>query len=161
MGIPKNYFRDLFRKNNIRVSVFDCNIRVNAENIGEKLDRAQDLIDAQVWSDVQRYMPLDTGNLIEQTNMHNQATRGEVFLYPPESDYGHYQYEGVLYVDPVYDTGAFYSPEYGFWSRPGVEKVKTDRPLFYSSPDAEGHWGETAYQNHKQQWIQVGKKALR
>ncbi len=161
MGIPKNYFRDELRRHNIKATVFGCNILVKAENIGIKLDRAQDMIDEQVWSDIQRYMPHDTGNLIEQTNMYNQVVRGEVYLYPPELDYGHYQYEGMLYVDPKYDKGAFYSPEYGFWSRPGVDKVKSDRPLFYSNPDAEGHWDEIAYKNHKQQWVKVGKRALR
>lgn len=160
MGIPKNYFRDELRRRNIKVSVMGCEINVNAENIGKKLDKAQDILDAQVWNDIQMYMPMDTGNLIGQTNMLNQVVRGEVYLYPPELDYGHYQHEGAVYVDPEYDIGAFYSPDYGFWSRPGVEKTKSTRKLTYSNPDAQAHWGETAYNKHKGDWVKVAKKAL-
>lgn len=161
MGIEKNHFRKEFEKMKVNVKVFGATIQMDPTNIGAKLDHAQDVLDAQVWSDVQRYMPHDTGHLIDMTNMLNQSTRGEVYIYPPELDYGHYQHEGILYVDPVTEKGAFYSPEYGFWSRPGVEKVKSERKLSYSSPDAIDHWGKYAYDNHKEQWIRVAKNALK
>lgn len=161
MGIPKNYHKNTLGRKKIKVSVLGCEINVNMDRIGEKIDRAQDILDDQVWSDVQMYMPKNTGNLIQQTNMINNATRGEVYLYPPELDYGHYQYEGIKFVDPVYKKGAFYSPEYGFWSRPGVDKIPSGEPLSYSNPKAEAHWGDVAMQNHKSQWIKVAKNALK
>ena len=136
-------------------------ISLNLERLGKKLDLAQDALDAQVWNDIKYYMPLKTGNLIDQTEQINRATRGEVFLYPPDSDYGHYQYEGIVYVDPVYNVGGFYDEEYGWWSRPGIEKVPSDRPLFYGRDTAEAHWDEKAESVHKRDWIAAAKRAVR
>ena len=102
-----------------------------------------------------------TGDLKSRTNAINVNERGQVFLYDPESDYGHYQYEGKVYVDPITGKGAFYSPEYGFWSRPGVEKVPSDRPLTYSQPNAVAHWGGVAIQEDQNKWLEVVKRALK
>lgn len=161
MGISKDHFKKVFGRKKINIKVFGCEIKVDVEKLGEKLDFAQDVLDAQVWDDVKMYMPMNTGSLVKATDDINKSTRGEVYLYPPEHDYGHYQHEGIKYVDPDYGVGAFYSPEYGFWSRPGIEKVPSDEPLFYSNPLAEAHWGEAAEQNHKQQWIKVTKNAFK
>lgn len=159
-GLPDGYYTNKIKKFNLDRVEGGLKITLNFTPLGIKLDRAQDILDAQVWNDVQKYMPLDTGTLKSQTNALNQTVRGRVYLYPPESDYGHYQYEGVVYVDPVYNKAAFYTPEYGFWSRPGVEKIPSDRKLTYSQPNATAHWGETAYQNHNQEWVEIVKRAL-
>jgi len=107
------------------------------------------------------YMPLRTGNLIQQTEMLNASTRGEVYLYPPQSDYGHYMYEGWVYEDPVYHVGGFFSEDYGWWSRPGVQKVKSDRPLMYGRDTAEAHWDEIAAQNHRADWLRLARRVIR
>ena len=68
------------------------------------------------------------------------------------SPYAHYQWEGKLYVDPITGKGAFYDPDYGFWSRPGVTKIPTDIPLNYSkeqNPLATSHWEVPAYNAFK------------
>lgn len=161
MGIGKNYFKRMFAKIKIKSVRDGCAINVSLEKFGRHMDIAQDALDAQVWSDIQNYMPMETGVLIAETDIINKSTRGEVYLYPPDSDYGHYQYEGIKYEDPDYGIGAFYSPEYGFWSRPGIEKVPSDEPLFYSRPSAESHWDETAYKNHSKQWVKVAKNAMK
>lgn len=161
MGISKDYFKNIFSKLNIKKSSNGASLTINLERFGKKIDITQDVLDAQVWSDIQKYMPMRTGNLIEQTNMLNQATRGEIYLYPPNSDYGHYMYEGIKYEDPEYGVGAFYSDDYGYWSRPGVAKVPSNEPLFYSNPIAEAHWAEVAYKNHGKQWLQVSKRAVK
>lgn len=132
--------------------------------IGKKLDFAQEVLDAQVWDDVQKYMPVDTGDLKSRTQAVNDAyagfSSGRVYLYPPSSEYGRYLYEGKVMVDPQYSKGGFYSPEFGFWSRPGVKKVLTDRDLTYSNPMATAHWGETAYEKHYNEWVNVVERAL-
>ena len=135
-------------------------LKLDFTPVGIDLDRAQDALDAQVWDDVQKYMPVDTGLLKSETNVININERGRVFLYPPNSEYGHYQHEGIVYVDPVYQKGAFYSAEYGFWSRPGVTKVPSDRRLTYSQPNATAKWGETAYRNHHKEWLALVKRIL-
>lgn len=130
-------------------------------SFGKNLDIAQDALDAQIWSDIQKFMPMDKGALIEQTDILNKSTRGEVYLYPPTLDYGHYQYEGWKYVDPVYQVGAFYSPEYGYWSRPGIPKEKSDVPLFYQRAGAEAHWDEAAIARYGKTWLNVARKAMK
>ena len=116
MGIGKNFFSRMFGKLNIDHSGPGYTIKVSYAAFGKRLDKAQDALDAQVWQDIQRYMPMDTASLIVETDTLNKSTRGEVYLYPPDSDYGHYQHEGEVYEDPVYgkahsmtrnmDTGA-------------------------------------------------------
>lgn len=158
--MDKNYFKKQLQGMSIIENESGYNIHLDFAVLGEKLDRAQDALDAQVWQDVQKYMPVDSGNLKSETNVLNANVRGKVYLYPPNSDYGHYQYEGILYVDPVYNKGAFFSPEYGFWSRKGVKKVPSNRKLTYSQPNATARWGETAINNHSEQWLNVVKRAL-
>lgn len=61
--------------------------------------------------------------------------------------YANYLYHGKLMVDPKTRKGAFYSPDYGFWSRPGVPKELTDRDLqFQGAPllYARSMWTEAA-----------------
>ena len=162
MGIPSNYFRNLFGKLNITEKQNGAAIDISFARMGKRVDIAQDALDDQVWSDMQKYMPIDTGNLIQQTSILNASTRGEVYTYPPYSDYGHYQYEGIQYVDPKYGVAGFYDEKNDrYFSRKGVTKVKSDNPLFYSNPLAEAHWDEKAYYSHFKQWVKVAKRALK
>lgn len=161
MGIPEKFFGKMFGKLKISKKYRGCALEISFESLGKQLDVVQDVLDAQVWQDMQQYMPMDTGNLIAETDILNQSARGEVYLYPPDSDYGHYQYEGIKYIDPVYGTGAFYDPEYGYWSRPGVEKIPSSQPLFYQRETAEAHWDEAAYQNHIKDWVRVAKNSMK
>ena len=146
--IGKNFFRKQLGKLKVKKKGSGYSIELSLESLGKKLDIAQDALDAQVWNDIQKYMPMDTGALIAETDALNKSTRGEVYLYPPDSDYGHYQYEGVKYVDPD-------------WSRPGVQKVSSEEPLFYGREDAEAHWDEAAYQDCIKNWVKVAKRAVR
>ena len=52
----------------------------------------------------------------------------------------HYLYNGNLYVDPKYGKGAFFNENYGFWSRPGITKIPTERQLNYHTPGTGAHW---------------------
>lgn len=160
MARRENTNKNHLSKQNLQKTGNGYKLNLNFGDLGDKLDFAQYCLDNQVWQDVQKYMPIDTGNLISQTNVLNAVTSKKVYLYPPTVEYGHYQYEGIVYVDPVYGKGAMYDPEYGFWSRPGVQKVPSDRPLNYSNPNATAKWGETAYNNHKDDWVRVVERAI-
>lgn len=161
MGIGINHFKNFLKKLNVEKQGNGYSLKISFDRFGQKMDKAQDALDAQVWMDMQKYMPLDTGNLIADTANLNNTTRGEVYLYPPYSDYGHYQYEGIKYVDPEYGIGAFYDPDYGFWSRKGVKKEPSNEPLFYGRDTAEAHWDEAAYRDNKKKWEKVAKRALK
>lgn len=60
------------------------------------------------------------------------------------SPYSHYQYHGVVYVDPLYQVGGFTNDGGITWfSRPGVKKIATTRPLNYlkeHNPMATSYW---------------------
>ncbi len=150
-------------KHKINVLGQSFEVDLDFSELGAKLDIAQNALDAQVWADVQKYMPFDTGALISETNMLNgTAEAGTVYCSPDlqAHAYAHYVYEGELYVDPKTNKGAFYNPNYGFWSRPGVAKVPSGRPLNYSKPTAVAHWDEAAINNHLSSWVDVVKRAL-
>jgi hypothetical protein len=100
------------------------------------------------------YMPMITGNFIDRSLMESEPVmdQGEL-IYP--GPFAHYLWEGVLYVDPEYGKGAFFSEEYGFWSRPGVTKVPTNKPLEFtqeSNPDAGPRWTERAAADKYPEW---------
>lgn len=87
------------------------------------------------------YTPHDTGTL--QSN---------VIIRPFEieynSRYAHYIYTGEVYVDPLFNVGGFYSPNYGWWSRPGIKKKASGRSFKHfntnTNPNATDHWDEVA-----------------
>lgn len=64
------------------------------------------------------------------------------------SPYSHYQYNGMLYVDPLYKVGGFTKDGGITWfSRPGIKKVATTTPLNYlkdHNPLATDHWDQAA-----------------
>ncbi len=77
---------------------------------------------------------------------------GEIVWNVPQA---HYLYEGILYVDPKTGKGAFFSPDYGFWSRPGVQKVPSDRELEYHGGGLRGkRWAE-------RMWADRGEDIIR
>lgn len=90
MGIGQNYFKKIFGQLNITEKRNGAAIEISFERMGKRFDTAQDALDAQVWSDMQKYMPIDTANLIDQTGILNAVTRGEVYTYDPNLEYGHY-----------------------------------------------------------------------
>ena len=50
----------------------------------------------------------------------NKIGGGQVIWNTPDANY---LYEGKLMVDPKTLKGAFYSPNYGYWSRPHTQKI--------------------------------------
>lgn len=161
MGIAKNFFQRRFGKLNVNKSGNGYKLNIDYSVLGKKIDKAQDALDAVIWDDMKKLMPIDSGQLIARTEMLNKATRGEVYIYDNSLPYAHYQYEGKLYVDPVYKVGAFYNPNYGFWSRPGVKKEKTDIPLQYQNFYAQPHWDEVAKSRYGAKWLETARKAIK
>lgn len=157
-----------FRKVEFRRKGAHYEMHLNFTPLMEKVQRAQYALDGQVWQDVQKYMPHASGALISETNALNEQARGtgKVYLYPMTSKYGHYQHEGIVYVDPVYHYASFpifdeYGVFLGLRSRLGVEKIPSERKLKYSEPRARAHWGDVAIQNHKKEWEKFVLKELR
>ncbi len=77
-------------------------------------------------------------------NMAQIVDNNTAILY--NTPYAHYQYMGVVYVDPVTLKGSFYSETYGHWSQPNVRKIPSDRKLKYTNPQASAHWDKKMLQ---------------
>lgn len=82
--------------------------------------RTQKTIDSAFMGYMDKYMPMDSGQMI--TSMYNSTKigSGEININAPHT---HYQHEGEKYVDPKTGKGAFHDPISGrFWSRPRNKK---------------------------------------
>ena len=72
---------------------------------------------------------------------------GKVIWDTPDANY---LYEGKLMVDPITLKGAFFAPDYGFWSRPNTQKIMdpTGRDLVYHGGGLRGsHWFDRMIDN--------------
>lgn len=72
---------------------------------------------------------------------------GKVIWDTPDANY---LYEGKLMVDPITLKGAFFAPDYGFWSRPNTQKIMdpTGRDLVYHGGGLRGsHWFDQMIEN--------------
>lgn len=165
MAIRKNYFTNLFKKASIKINDHDFTVNINVTRFGRKLDAAQDAMKEQLVQEMLKYVPTgETMALYNDIKTFNE-TNGErdvVYAFNPNGvPYGHYQHEGILYVDPQTGKGAFYSPDYGFWSRPGVAKVPSERLLNYSNPNARRDWLRYAAEHDREAVVQAAKSGFR
>ena len=121
--------------------------------------RTQKVIDSQFMGYMDKYMPMDSGQMI--TSMYNSTKvgSGEININVP---YAHYQHEGVLYVDPKTGKGAFHDPVSGrYWSRPNVGKVPSNRRLNYHGGSNRGdHFIERMLADHFEDILNAGQKEI-
>lgn len=107
--------------------------------------RAQQFFTNTCYKHMGKYVPGgDTGIL--NTN-HEIGTDYIKYTSP----YAHYQYVGKLYVMEN-GKGAYYSPDYGYWSKPGVTKIPTDRDLVHTS--GTSFWDNKMWNTEKDKVIQ-------
>lgn len=88
---------------------------------------------------IDKYTPRDTNTLIGTVEI-------SPFQIWYKQKYAWYIYQGEKYIDPLYGIGAFYSPDYGFWSRPGVTKIPSGEKLKFQGSGTD-HWDEKAAQS--------------
>jgi len=80
--------------------------------------KAQKCIDSFVLYHCEPYVP---GKHIHQAGVvGTKIGSGQVIWDSPDANY---LYEGKLMVDPFTLKGAFFSKDYGFWSRPNTQKI--------------------------------------
>lgn len=83
----------------------------------------------------------------------NQNVDLDVDSITYESPDAHYQWIGKKYEDPKYKIGAFYSPDYGYWSRPGITKNPTNQDLKHHTPGTGAHWDKLMWTSKKKEVI--------
>ena len=94
---------------------------------------------ANVRRRIQRYMPYRSGASIKMMIIGSPVDEPFIHVNGP---FGHYLYEGKVWVDPVTHAAGFLT-ENGWRSRKNVPKVKTDRDIDYDktkNPEAGPHW---------------------
>lgn len=111
--------------------------------------RVQAFFTSEVMKKAEPYVPYSAGVLRESARVSEDKC---AIIY--ETPYAHYQWVGELYVDPITKKGAFYSPTYGFWSRPDVDKERTDRKLSYNgAPQRGSRWVRRCWINERENII--------
>ena len=168
MAMKKNHFTNMFKKLNINIRDGGTSVNINMTRFGIKLDRAQDALKEQFLLEMLEHVPGEGGGQLRQdikTFNENSGERDVVYAYNPNGvEYSHYQHEGILYVDPITKKGAFYNPEYGFWSRPllkGGTKVPSTRLLHYKNPEARRDWARYTAEHDKEKIVDAAKKGFR
>lgn len=98
--------------------------------------RVQRMFTAECARQMDPYVPMRQGTL-----KNVKRTIGLDYV-KYDGPYAHYQYMGILYVDPITKKGCFYDPSTGkMWSRPGVKKIPSERKLTYhGSPKRGPKW---------------------
>ena len=141
--------------------MFDINVTFDIKPIEDMLNEtfgdggvAQYTWSRIVFDNSVPYMPALTGNFIHRSMAVSEPlfAHGEL-VYP--GPFAHYLWEGILYVDPETGKAAYFSENYGFWSRPGVAKVPTDMPLEYTTnlnEAAGARWTERAAADLMPKW---------
>lgn len=121
--------------------------------------RTQKKIDSTFMNYLDKYMPQDTNIMISNMYSNTKVGSGMININVP---YAHYQHEGVLYVDPKYNIGAFHDPQSGrYWSRPGIKKIPSDKRLNYSGGANRGdHFVERMLADHFQDILNEGQKEI-
>lgn len=95
--------------------------------LGERSQQAKRILANEIIRNADPYVPFKTGFL---KNSAIVVGEGDAIQY--SGPYARYQWYGKLMVDPITKKGAFFSEDYGFWSRPNTQKELTDRDLHYN-----------------------------
>ena len=115
---------------------------MNEPHIREKVtsDRFGLLVSNEWKRLINPYTPKDTGIMMQSARLRPWEIE---YIQP----YSAYMYYGEVYVDPVTGAGGYLGSK-GWFSRPGVKKVPSGRPLQYqkNNPYATDHWDEKAEQ---------------
>lgn len=101
-------FNAEFHLNSIEEMLSDLDLEENG--------LVQQFFTNEVWRLSDDYVPYAEGFLKA-----NVIIKPDSLIY--NSPYARYHWYGNLMVDPDYLKGAMFSPNYGYWSRPGVPKI--------------------------------------
>ena len=77
MAISKNYFRNLFKKLNIKVNDGGVSVNLNMTRFGIKLDKAQDALDNEFLTRMLQHVPGEDGGALRSDIKAFNGTNGE------------------------------------------------------------------------------------
>lgn len=118
-----------------------CDVNKLVAQVGlEEGGIAQKQLDESFIKHCDPYVPFNTGMTQDSAYSSTEIGSGEIIWNTP---FSHYLYEGIVYVDPETGKAAFHDEDFGFWSRPGIQKIPSDRELQYKGGGLRGKkWAE-------------------
>lgn len=119
-------------------------VRLGIQNGGP----AQSFLTNTCFKKMTKFVP---GGTRSQLNQEVDIRTDKIIYFSPSA---HYLFNGNLYVDPKTKKGAFYSPDYGFWSRPGETKINSGKKIVYHTVGTGAHWD-------KLMWTSQGDKVVK
>ncbi len=119
--------------------------------------RVQKIIDTSVIHYLRLLMPRDNGVMISNTR---NIRPGLIIVDTP---YAHYMNEGILYVMPENNKGAFHDSISGrYWSKKGVKKIPTSTSLTYHGGVNRGaHFVERTINEHFNDILKEARKEVK
>ena len=130
----------------------DITVNISLNRFEKQFQEAQNWLDGQVFTDMDKYMPIRDGNMRNVSAIMSRSMQGSGRVIAGTPPYGRFLYEGKVMVDPV--TG---SP----WARAGAKKVVTDRDLVFDKtahPRATDHWFDVAKTENVKSWVKGVKR---
>jgi len=105
--------------------------------------KVQKYIDSFILNETKPFLP-GQRHLYQSGVIGTEIGSGLIIWNSPDANY---LYEGKLMVDPVYLKGAFFSENYGFWSRPNVQKIMDPQGRdLKNKKEGKDHWFDKAMQ---------------
>lgn len=92
----------------------DITVNISLNRFEKQFQEAQNWLDGQVFTDMEKYMPFRDGNMRNVSAIMSRSMQGTGRVIAGVPTYGRFLYEGKVMVDPL--TG---SP----WARAGAKKV--------------------------------------
>ena len=130
----------------------DITVNISLNRFEKQFQEAQNWLDGQVFTDMEKYMPFRDGNMRNVSAIMSRSMQGTGRVIACVPPYGRFLYEGKVMVDPL--TG---SP----WARAGAKKVVTDRDLVFDKiahPRATDHWFDAAKTENVKSWVKGVKR---
>lgn len=130
----------------------DITVNISLNRFEKQFQEAQNWLDGQVFTDMEKYMPFRDGNMRNVSAIMSRSMQGSGRVIAGAPPYGRFLYEGKVMVDPV--TG---SP----WARAGAKKVVTDRDLVFDKtahPRATDHCFDVAKTENVKSWVKGVKR---
>lgn len=127
-------------------------ITLDSSRFERQFQEAQQYLGNQVLIDSTPLVPLQDGMLRESGKVVNG---GEEVVW--NSPYAHYQYYGIVMVDPAINASGFLTKE-GWRCHKGAIKEKTGKSLQYHTAGTGSFWFENAKSNNLEEWVGNVKK---
>lgn len=148
-------FRDWMYPTSIHVSDPDgVVLDVDLSRFARHLAEAKTWLNTQIVADSSQFVPFRNGTLRSSVTFPD-GVDGDVIEW--NTPYAHYQYEGVVYVNPKYGASGFIGKD-GLWHGWRGAKVTTARRLNYHTRGTGDHWIQRAKEAYGESWVRGVKR---